>query len=262
MIISWIRHRTNASTSGPVLELQRRMGLEGIGLYWLAFEFFLLEKGRVRLTDGTASTLAFGWRVEPEPVREFLAHAEELGILERDGDHIVFLEVVEEIERSDRIAQGRKQAASTRWSNGHANARQMHSKCTATEMQIDAERIDREREREERKKEEAPSLPPLDLTQAEKKSLLQQMTPDELAYWERAVGLYRLRRPETARDNPWAAIQNWRERAISEGGTWNAEKKTYLKRGTAPPDERASERAKILELKKRYEEEEKRALKK
>ena len=58
MIVSWIRHRSNASTSGDVLELQRRMGLEGIGLYWLAFEFFLSDGGRVRMTERIAETLA------------------------------------------------------------------------------------------------------------------------------------------------------------------------------------------------------------
>lgn len=270
MIVTWIRHAANASSTGPVLALQERMGVEGIGLYWMLFEAFLRTRGARRIDDRLTRSLAFELRVEQEPIREFIEVAVEVGILsERDG-HLVFEEVASEIERSEQVAKIKRGAASTRWSGGDARA--MHLQCTedARAMQVHSteargctvDKIREERIEKKEEKEDLPSLPQIDLTQAEKKSLLEQMTADELAYWERAVGLYRLRRPETARDNPWAAIQNWRERAISEGGTWNPEKKTYLKRGTSPPDERASERAKILELKKRYEEEEKRALKK
>lgn len=268
MIVSWIRHRANASTSGKVLELQRRMGLEGIGLYWLAFEFFLAEGGRFKWTDTVADTLAFGWRVEPEPVRDFLVNSEELGIIGRQDDYLIFFEVVEELERAGRVAEGRKQAASIRWGNDHANAMQMHSKCTAPAMQNHAEREREERERiEERERGregEAPVIPPIQLSDVERKALLEQMSADELAYWARCIGLYRLRRPETAGDHDWASIQRWRDRAIAEGQTWSAEKKTYLtKRAQDPPDERAREKARILELKKKFQEEENRvALKK
>lgn len=259
MIVTWIRHAANASSTGPVLALQERMGVEGIGLYWMLFEAFLRTRGARRIDDRLTRSLAFELRVEQEPIAEFLRVAVEVGILsERDG-HLVFEEVASEIERSEQVAKIKRGAALTRWSGGDAPAMHLHSTETRA---CTVDKIREERREKKKEKEDLPSLPPLDLTQAEKKSLLEQMTADELAYWERAVGLYRLRRPETARDNPWAAIQNWRERAISEGGTWNPEKKTYLKRGTAPPDDRASERAKILELKKRYEEEEKRALKK
>jgi|694.fasta_scaffold141466_2 hypothetical protein len=266
MIVSWIRHSANASTTGPVLAIQERMGMEGVGLYWVLFEAFLRSRGARRRDDRLTRSLAFEVRVDPEKVSTFLTAAVELGIMiERDG-FLVFEEVQSEIARSEEVAKNKRQAASARWNNGYAGAMQLHSRTDAGALQaesaciVDKIREEREEKKEEkRKKEETPTLPPVDLSEGEKKSLLDQMGEDELAYWLRAVALYRLRRPETARDNAWAAIQNWRERARSEGQTWNHAQKTYLhRRAQDPPDERAREKARILELKKKFEEEEKR----
>lgn len=263
-MISWIRHQANACSTGAVLVIQERMGLEGIGLYWLVFEAFIRSGGARRIDDRLTRSLAFELRVEQEPVREFLEVAVEVGILvERDG-YLVFEEVAREIERSEQVAKTKRGAASTRWSGGDARAMHMHCTDDARAMHVDStgartcivDKIDKKEEKE--RKKDPPALPPVELTEPEKKSLLEQMTPDELAYWVRAIALYRLRRPEASGDHAWVEIQRWRERALGDGQTWSPEKKTYLtKRAQDPPDDRAREKARILELKKKFQEEEK-----
>jgi hypothetical protein len=236
--------------------LQAKMGPAGIGLFWLSFEYFTASGGSIELGEDTLLSLAFALRVDEAQVVQFITIAKRLGFFEERNGHLVFLAVERELGHAEQLSKRRSEASSRRWmqlqSNCIPNAKQLDPVCNAITIQNNTDKTDKTN-----KQESTPALPESNLSDSEKADLLTRMPAEELQYWLRTIALYRAAKGEHLASNTWAVVQQWRDRAIADGQTWNETKKTYLtKRASDPPDERATERAKILELKKRYEQEE------
>jgi uncharacterized phage protein (TIGR02220 family) len=136
----WFRHDANARRDLKMINLRRRTGWDGVGLFWALVETMREEDG-YSLTDGMIDDL--GYELRAENLGEIIAVCIEVGLFERQGNRIFSPALNRRMEAWDASRERKRKAARARWhpqETGPENKSNADAKHAHSDSSTDAER--------------------------------------------------------------------------------------------------------------------------